>query len=494
MKVLLVAICLQMVAVSGWAAELAIKSQPYGAGGLFTRPLIPGEKDTVTITVRATVQGEKPNSIECRLGITAPDGKTQHHDLPLAEKNGEIQGEFQWQPERNGFYEVRADLDPKNRIAEVDEKNNSASITLPVVVSGRRPHFPWFGQRDYLRWATIWAGGFNKEQVEHWFERGVTPLAWKYGNNFPNKIDEEGFYKMYSGFGETFGIAVDECGFYPQTLAPDAQQKVSSVGRFVDCLRGMARAKKENPDKFFLMWHCGSFYPEQAAMYRSACDLVVIESYVTYFGPKGLFTENVYNVLDMKMLPARQLDMLNATGKGPQVITSIDLKPQNFHRGEIENILRHLRRTWPEMRGFGIFGGLIPKEATEEQRGKAIADEQFVDRLYFDYFVPPVVTILPGNVWVSRPAEGGYRVEAAISNIGGMTSGPVEVSLFEDGRMLEKVGLDQVPAGDSLLENRAIASVLWQPAPGNHRLEWRIVSASGSTVLDARQETEYYVE
>ena len=44
---------------------------------------------------------------------------------------------------------------------------------------------------------------------------------------------------------------------------------------------------------FHLVWHCGGFYPEQAALYRGACDLVVLESYVFHWGPKGLVTAHI---------------------------------------------------------------------------------------------------------------------------------------------------------------------------------------------------------
>ena len=40
------------------AVDLAITAEPYFTSGLFTNPLIPTEKDTVRITVRATVEGE----------------------------------------------------------------------------------------------------------------------------------------------------------------------------------------------------------------------------------------------------------------------------------------------------------------------------------------------------------------------------------------------------------------------------------------------------
>ena len=54
---------------------------------------------------------------------------------------------------------------------------------------------------------------------------------------------------------------------------------------------------------------------------------------------------------------------------------------------------------------------------------------------------------------VNREDDGGYRVTAAISNIGGMDSGPVTVQLIADGSLLKTVRLDRVLAGNNRKEN-----------------------------------------
>lgn len=473
------------------AVELSLRAMPYSVGGLFTDPLIPAEGDVVTITVRATVEGESngPFLVLADLTLRSADGRTRRSErlqlLPEKDRWKEgsdpnvgpsairtVAGSFRWIPRRNGLYTVRAVLDPENRLSKKERGNHEATLELPVVVPGRRPYFPWFGERDHLRWANLWGGGFKAEHLARWRERGVRPLAWKWGANLPGQPTEDDFYRMYLEMGECPGIAIDECGYYPTPAA---------VERFAVCLRGLARAKKENPDRFFMMWHCGAFYPEQAALYREACDLIVLESYVFYYAPQGLGTDNIYDFLDMKMEPARQVDLLGPTG--PQVITSVDLHPQSFHRGELENVIRHLRRRWPEMRGFGIFGGLIPEKATPEQQARAIADEQFVDQLCYQYFVPPVLTFLPGSLWVSRPEDGARRLEASVSNLGGMDSGPVKVGFYVDGERFGEVAVPAVPAGNGRLDNRVLVSVPIPP-PGRHELRARIETAEGCTLLD----------
>lgn len=309
------------------------------------------------------------------------------------------------------------------------------------------------------------------------------PLAWKWGTNLPGEWDEEKVYEMNCEFGEASGVAVDECGYYPKSEAHE---------RFATYLRGIMRAKEENPDAFFLMWHAGSLYPEQASLYRGACDLVVLESYVFHWGPEGLGTENIYDFLDMKMLPARQTDLLVPTGSGTQVITSVDLTYPTFHRGMMENIVRHLRRTWPEMRGIGFYGSCT-RDATEQQVCAGIANNKFVDQLCHDYFIIPVVTILPGNLWVHRQDDGSYLVTAAVSNIGGMDSGRVTVNIYADDELLKTIQLEQIPAGNNLKENQVRVEACWTPSGGAHKLKAHLGVAPGSTVLDGEETADYYV-
>ena len=309
------------------------------------------------------------------------------------------------------------------------------------------------------------------------------PLAWKWGTNLPGQWDSEEIYQMAKEFGDASGIAADELGYYPEP---------KGIETFATYLRGLRRAKQEHPDAFFLMWQCGSFYPEQAALYRDACDLVVLESYVLQFCPQGLGTENFRDFLDMKMLPARQCDLLGPTGEGTQVITSVDVLPASFDRGMMESIFQHLRRTWPEMRGIGFFGDCT-WGTPEEKMAEAIANNQFVDRLCHDYFIMQVVTIPPGNLWVNSEDDGSYTVTAAASNIGAMDSGPVMVKLYADGQLLHQEQVKQIPAGNNLTENQVRVKAAWAPQSGSHKLSVHLGPAPDSTILDSQAQVDYYV-
>ncbi len=320
-----------------------------------------------------------------------------------------------------------------------------------------------------------------KEGVNRCAERGVKALRWNYGTNLPGEWDANKVCEGLSTELDQFaGVGIDECGGYA------SQETWDKFKKYTD---GLKLVREKSPDKFLYVWHCGSTYPEQMAAYRGSCDLVVLESYVFYWGPRQLGHENIYNALDIKILPAWQADLLGPTGKGTQVITSIDLTNTHhpgakgaFNRGKMESIVRHLRRKWPEMRGFGCYHGT-----------NNVADDQFVDRLMHDYFLMPVVTVRPGNLWVNQQDDGSYLVTAAVSNIGAMDSGAVEVNIYADDELLKSTTLPKVPAGNNILENQLRVEASWRPQGGGHKLKVELVSAANSTILDHEETTSYYV-
>ena len=207
------------------------------------------------------------------------------------------------------------------------------------------------------------------------------------------------------------------------------------------------------------------------------------------FAPKLLDNENYYTILDTKMFPAWQTDLLGPTGKGTQVITSVDLTNRSiggsqkaFNRGKMVSIVRHLRRKWPEMRGLGFF-----------HSSGSVADDQFIDKLVHDYFLLPVVTVRPGNLWVNEQDDGSHLITAAVSNIGAMDSGAVAVKFYVDGKLLKSTMLSEVPAGNNILENQLRVEAKWMPGSGGHDLKVELGPAAGSTILDYKQATTYYV-
>ena len=384
-----VACLLAVAAAPAAAVDLSISTEPYGFSGLLTDPLIPSQGDMVRITVRAGVVGEAPEKVAAAVTVLAPDGSAQSHTIMLTPEKDPppdiegpvLSGSMEWKASANGLYRLRAQLDPTGTLAESDENNNRAESELPVVIPGRRPHFVWYSLPEYLRWATA-SGNSSAGEAKRWRERGRLPLQWHNGIRKDGLAETE--ENVLSGYANrmkqrpaslTYGFAVDELGYYP---SPRTEKN------FRTFLRATQRTKKDNPEKMFLIWHCGSLYPEQASAYRGGCDLVVLESYVFNWGPAGLGLEQAFDWMDMKMLPARQCDLLGPTGKGTQVITSVDLTHDTFHRGMMEAVFRHLRRKWPEMRGIGFFSSCtrgVPKE-DREAHARGVANNKWVETIF----------------------------------------------------------------------------------------------------------------
>ncbi|MFC1676937.1 CARDB domain-containing protein [Planctomycetota bacterium] len=470
---------------SAYGADVSISTEHYSTGGLFTDPLFPAENSSVKITVRAVIEGKVNGDIKANVGIAAPGGEVINELIVLElDKGGNTAtGSIDWKTLGNGQYFITATVDPNNEIAENDEGNNAGTIELPVVVDGRQPHFPWYTSAKYLRWPTIWMSS-ERENVERWSERGVKSLAFKLGTNLTGKWDAKKVSKMLSKDLDEFpGVFVDECGGYP---TPDMFVKFDT---FAD---GMKLFREKNPDKYMAVWHCGATYPEQMAAYRGSCDLVILENYAFYWCPKKISNENIYNQYDIKMVPAWQVDLLGPTGKGTQVIASVDLTNHNaedypdaagtFDRGKMESIVRHLRRRWPEMRGIGFY----------HSTGN-VANDQFVDRVVHDYFLMPVVTVRPGNLWVNKQDDGSYQVTAAVNNIGAMDSGAVAVNFYADGELLESVMVPKVPAGNNILENQLRVKAGWKPGSGGHKLRVELGPIVNGIILDHEETTTYYV-
>lgn len=130
--------------------------------------------------------------------------------------------------------------------------------------------------------------------------------------------------------------------------------------------------------------------------------------------------------------------------------------------------------------GYGGYG--LKRTAETDKVHQAVLDN--ADRLCFDYYVRPCVTLMPGSLWLSRRADGRWELTAAVSNIGGMDSGAIQVRLYIDGEPLDVQSMPKVPAGPNRLVNRVLVNQAVRPDPGLRKFEARIVSATGATVLD----------
>ena len=499
----LLVILVGVASVSG-AGNLSISSEPYLTGGLFTNPVLPHEDEPVTITVRAECSPDITSDPKAQLTVLGPDGETiAEAKLTLARQEefpGVAQATWSWSSDRNGLFMVRAVLDPENAVEEDDETDNTAELTLPVIVKGkgRDLHFVWYRENADARWSTcVTSIGGEPGTQERLAERGVMPLRWEYGGmswkyydkeNAENNPDDELaklealFYEKFTSNPDAYGFGIDEVGGYPGTW---------SLAASVASMKALARAKAENPDRFFAVWNGGGPRPELTSVVREGADLFLLETYLWRALPDELGTQDIYQSIVSRVEPyIRATDMFQpAYGNHCYTLIGLDTseRPDRCDPGELEQVIRFIRRRVPEMRGIawytGGYGGYGLERTPETDRHHAAIMAK-ADQLGFDYWVKPCVTLMPESLWLTVDPSGSPRLVAAISNIGSIDSKTVSVEFLMDGLPVGVKSVDRIPAGPGRNANTVQLGHEVTLQPGPHRFEARIVSAPDSTVLD----------
>ncbi len=504
----LIAVTLAAGLAPVYAVDLAISADSYRTAGLFTNTVLPEEGSDVTITVRATVEGQMPADITADVKIIASDGGARHFLVELTPEEGQATGTLQWKAWQNGLYRVVATLDPDNAIAESNEQNNSASIDLPVIVAGRTLHFAWYRDELYprARWTTCVTS--TQGDPEPLAERGIKALAWTFGGMSWGYYDkslleseperfwrelEDTFYKMYTNelAAGTAGQGIDEIGGYPGSFSAQA----SAVS-----MKALVRAKREQPDRFFAVWKGGGVQKDDAQYVRAGADLFILETYLWRAIPQDLGTEDIYATIRVRLEPyIRPHDMiLPAYGNPCYTLIGLDTseRPDNMDLGEQEQVVRFIRQICPEMRGIAFYnagyGGYgITRTPETDKHHQAALDN--ADRLCFEYFIKPCVTLMEKSLWATRD-DKSWVLTAAVSNIGGMDSGPVTVEFLVDGKAIGRQTAIKVPAGPNRNHNRAMLKQRITPTTGLHRFEARIITAPDATVLDATVGCERFLQ
>ncbi|MBN1341525.1 MAG: hypothetical protein JXQ73_02540 [Phycisphaerae bacterium] len=481
------------------APDLSISAVPYLTGGLFTKPILPAEGDCVVITVRASLTGAIDSDPSAKLTLLSPDGRTvAERTLQLKPAKDCAEATWTWQAGANGIYKVRVQVDPDNKIAESDETNNAADLVLPVLVKGRKLHFPWYREEPLSRWTTCVTSVGDPNHQVRLAERGVIPLRWEYGGmswsyydkekakTHPHEVLkdlEELFYKKYTSKADVPGFGMDEFGGYPGSW----KEKAS-----IASLKALARAKQEMPDRFFAAWNGGGLNPKMATYYRMGADLLLLETYLWRATPMDLKVEEIYQLIEDRLSPViRSRDMIvPAYGNHCYTLIALDTseRPDWIPLGEQENVVRYVRRLCPEMRGIawynGGYGGYgLVKTPETDKIHQAVLDN--ADRLCFDCFIRPCVTLMRHGLWIDTGPGGARSLVAAVSNIGAIDSGPVSVEFLVDGKTVGTETASRIPAGPNRNVNRVLLRRTLSITPGFHAYEARIVSAKDATTLDA---------
>lgn len=496
--------------------NIAVRSTPYLESNLYAKPLLPNEGETVTITVSIPRQDLIAGSpVEAELILEDQSGKVVLNGIkplrpepagPDSRTEGEGRGNtlsarWRWQAGANGLYRLRVYIDPLHKLEETTREDNFCSLILPVLAEGKKLHFVWYrGYEEPVRWATCIT---STDQSPDLADRGVLPLTWEYGGESWNGYDKElaesdpeqvlseiesVFYRKYTSPEIVYGVGIDECGGYPGTF---------DVDRSVASMKAMVRAKREDPDRVFAVWHAGKLNPPLAEWYRKGADFLLMESYIWSYIPRDLGTQDIYQIIRDRMDPlVRGYDMLvPAYGNWCYTLISLDTSfPWTVDVGEQEEVVRFIRKTYPEMAGFSVYNGSY-KGRNEEDRKQFTAIVRNADNLFFEYYIKPCVTFNRNGLWLtahaspdsiqSGPQSAGFDITASVANIGGIDSGSVKVEFYMDGVLLGSRTVSSIPAGANRLENTITLNLPYMVPSGFHTFEARIVDAPGSTVLDA---------
>lgn len=483
-------------------ATIEFNATPYLDGQFFLSDPVAVEDEPISLHVAPLVdESEEIAALRLELTITDRRDQVMHEArLDLSADEG-FRGKVEWTPETNGLYTAHAVL-RKVEAGDASEALGQAKLTLPVRVDGREVHFAWYksgsegSDWSLLRWATLFTR-VPADRVAALKQRGITALKWAFGpmrlklpddrSKWPELLEKR--ISRYADFQEQNeqgydGLGLDEFGGFRAT------EQYDKTDAF---LHEMARQREAlHEGSVIASWAGGGLPLKWASLHRETADFVLLELYVLGYFPPTTGTENIYGLIDNRVDAMRARDMfLPSWGSQARTLIALDSNMRHglghYHPGEIENVIRYLRRVVPEMRGLALYNGNEGKgDAYESIRERNI---RLFDQLFFDYFIRPVVTVQPESLWVEED-----ELVLAISNIGSMDSGPVTVEFRHNGETRRTSTVETVPAGFSRHDNRVLVRASWDPEPGLHEIEARIVDSEFGTVLDARVERDIFIQ
>ena len=376
---------------------------------------------------------------------------------------------------KNGLDSLNVDLTARG-------SKDSKSVVLPVVA--KKLYFAWFStgkpEDKALKYANVLLA-HTSETRDYWRERGVTHCVWKGGNNEIASMKSGSEYAAYllkdvreSG---SKGILIDEIGGYDWDLQ---SHKIAENG-----IPGLMEFNKKNPDLFLGVWVSGSVRPPllMAAknIYRTeGVDLLMMETYVNCF--EGAFnTHSRWSYFDQRINMAREFDVLdhcvltletNGPAEKPKATAS-----------EIEDQIRYVRRTAPEMPGVGFF--VFTPDALETNLA--------ADRFCYKYWILPVVTCWDRDMTFSNPDPAAgeiVKIYGTVNNIGGMDAKNIKVAFYDGhpsagGRLIGKsVVITKLATDEGCPKGARKVSVDWKATSGFHDIYMAIYASREVTVLD----------
>lgn len=342
--------------------------------------------------------------------------------------------EFDWTPERNGWYRVAFEVP------------GVARVEREIAVTESDLWFVWFGAPKEFRWCNVPTTVKTEEDTQWWLRRGAIPAHWEGGVCYKDRPVE----RFVESWGEHDWIAIDEVG---------------GPGEVTDkFIAAWEQLEEDKPDQFRAVWYMGAH--EYWGEIDHLIDLFLPEIYLNY-------RSNHLGQFDRYLRTAREAGVIGKT------IPALGINERTTDRGLLrvtatrEDVLRqfrYLKRTAPELNGIGFF--------TAYSAATGVAE--YADELCGDYYVHPVITI--ENVADPlRIADG--RVSASVRNVGGMDAEHVRVQWRveeADGQFTGQAETLSLAAGEA----REISATFEAPEEGWRLVELRVMPSDGYTVLD----------
>ncbi len=515
------------------ATDLAVTTKPVGESDLTLSKCIPVKGKEIELRAKVRNAGKDPaRNVSVAFSVTLPEGKVVNvgSDIVNVEAGNATQASVKWTPGGTGFYKFSVRVDPDNRIAESDKKNNTATWDFPVVF--RELYFnKWGSNIKNLRYLTM-SSTTDDSLLQYWNRRGSIRLKW-YGGKLDLKEDEEAQRKRYienldkilaEGYD---GIIIDEIGSYPGPEARELARRWSAI---------LLAMRKKYPKMQLWIWNAGSLLPDMASAYRNAKAIVLLECYENWV-TKAFHTHSFYDYFDQRISMSRHTDSIDLVGSSVASIMCLGVGPNHggMAKEQIEDQVRYIKRHGPEMPGISFWGG---NDKWSEALGGL---DEFLDQLCLKYYIMPVVTIRPEWIWPSSydPRAGQeVAVRIRVHNIGGMEARDVKVRLFardldtRQRRLIGQAKIPQigcgsvevkrskpfkgtkekhtpdiewrdvhgisVPLGDlpaSVQMNRRIVEMKWNPEKaGHYSLEVQIEPSKKFTLLDGYAEKQIVVQ
>lgn len=339
----------------------------------------------------------------------------------------------EWIPGATGLYTV---------IARAD---NGPVALMRVPVTAQPTYFCWYGPtRPDVQWMTHHLTA-RQEEVPALHARGVVALKHAGGVSYvggPRPEDIQWDVDMaavgarivqdYTQVEPFDGIAIDELGLWE-----DHPQQARLAQGYEQAL---AEARKRRPDLVFAAWQFGSLNPLMCNLLRDNVDLILCEVYQNHFRAwqdQHRFAECLRQRIEM----ARQMDVSKKTLMGLAITRGYG----GARPDEIEEQIRFIRATGPEIRGLAFFW---TGDATEEAIRTA-------DDCCYRYWVKPALALFePGDVTLSdtQPVDGGtLKVLVTVHNVGGTEARRVRVRLWDGdpaggGKLVGENVIPRLPA------------------------------------------------